>query len=148
MVFHLATNEDPEEMFQMPLKGLVHILDNLIVERAVPAWRDKGNWRWRAGFTPRCGELLRLEHEVMLDAIATRNRKRSSDIERLIQLEVTEAKQGLSMLALVPVSVVLQCLCAAATLGAVPSLDPGWVGVAIPDWIVASVQHQTVTSNE
>ena len=80
----------------------------------------------------------------MLDAIATRNRKQNSDIERLIQLEVFENEQTPSRIALVPVSVFLQCLCAAAALEVVPPLEPNWVRVAIPDWIAASIRHQTV----
>ena len=146
MVFHLAPNEKPDAMFGMPLGALLGILDNLVVAGAVPAWRDKGDWRWRAGATPRCGEQMRPAHETLLSAIATRNRKRGSDIERLIQLEITDTSQGAARLALVPLSVFLQCLCAAAMLEAVPPLDPNWVRVAIPDWIVESVRHQTVST--
>ena len=148
VVFHLTPGKGPEAPFQMPLRSLLGIIDALIVAGVVPAWRDKGNWRWRAGTRPRCGEQMQPSHEIMLDAMATRNRKRGCDVQRLVQLEVFEPKRATSRLALVPVSVLLQCLCAAATLEAVPPLDPNWARVAIPDWIATSVRHQTVMKNE
>ena len=52
MVFHFAPSEESEPTFHMPLGALLYILDNLIVDGIVPAWRDKGNWRWRAGTPP------------------------------------------------------------------------------------------------
>ena len=150
LVFDLAPeDESPSNPgFKLYLGGLLHIIDKCVLNGAVPAWRDKGRWRKQAGPLPRCGEQMRPEHEAMLDAIATRNHKRCSKVKLLIRLEVFEAPQTAPRIALVPVSVFLQCLCAAATLGAVPPLEPGWVRVAIPDWIIASVRHQAVTGKE
>ena len=150
LVFDLAPEDESPSSpgFQLYLGGLLHIIDKCVVNGAVPAWRDKGHWRKQAGSLPRCGEQMRPEHETMLDAIATRNRNRGSKVKLLIRLEVFDSPQTAPRIALVPVSVFLQCLCAAATLGAVPPLDPNWVRVAIPDWIVASVGHQAVTDGK
>jgi len=150
VVFELAPEDEnpPNPGFNLNLGGLLSIIDECVVNGAVPAWRDKGRWRKQAGPLPRCGEQMRPEHEAMLDAIATRNRRRGSKLKLLIRLELFDTAQTAPRVALVPVSVFLQCLCAAATLGAVPPLEPNWVRIAIPDWIIASVRHQTVAGKE